>query len=893
MRCNPLRWLVGSVLVLGLLGVMNMQGVLAQIEAELAQEARQSLAQAGLDWAEVEFSGRDSKLLGIAPDENERRKAYQITSSLWGVRKVSNRTDLIAEEKNYVWRAQLRDDRLKLTGFVPNEQTRRAIIGAAKATFPQLEVQDRMKLARGAPDTEIWLGAVSFSLKQLSRLKPGAAVQLEFDGLEIVGEAEDSAAFRSIKSALATGLPQGIALKQDRVKPPVVDPYIWAARLSGTQLQLGGYVPSEDAREEVFAAAQEAFPKAVIVDRMRIAAGEPDGLVSAAVGALGKLAQLEQGDIEIKGKELLISGLATKEETANFLRETLREGIPKSIKVDEKIKFREPAIKPVSPYTIGAAIDNDKLLLTGYVPSEAARAELVKAAKSYFPKLDISDGLKLGANAPDGWQTCMTSGMASLVKLGNGRIEMVDNKLIFAGVTEDEQVAEAVRNELRAAVNRACELNARLVVDTPPEPDLSWRASFAEKQVVLEGDVPDEKTKEELQQAAAKLFPEAHIVSRMEIKAARSEKWAKVSDTGLRLLARLRGGEVRILGNELSIVGQAPDAAVVTLIQQQLKDLPSGYRGIDSIEVRSDAMIWAEQEAKRKAEAEARRKAEEDAKLKAEEEARKAEEERLAAEAERLRQEENLRKAEEQARAAAAAEEARLAAEAERLRQEESLRKAEEQARAAAAAEEAAAAAEAQKKAEAEARAHAEEEARRRAEADAAADQHTPGSDDTDAKQASAAKPESEEVARAVQQPPSDAAAEQHAAVAPEHLEADRRCQRAIANATLHGTVNFARASAKLNATGKETLSRLLEVARSCPNVRIHIEGHTDAEGSPEGNQVLSEERAKAAVDYLVSRGVPIEKISAVGYGATRPVAANDTPESRAMNRRVEILIIE
>src|SRR5690606_19388984 len=296
---------------------------------------------------------------------------------------------------------------------------------------------------------------------------------------------------------------------------------------------------------------------------------------------------------------------------------------------------------------------------------------------------------------------------------------------------------------------------------------------------------------------------------------------------------------------------------------------------------------WAEQEAKRKAEAEARRKAEEDAKLKAEEEARKAEEERLAAEAERLR------KAEEQARAAAAAEEARLAAEAERLRQEESLRKAEEQARAAAAAEEAAAAAEAQKKAEAEARAHAEEEARRRAEADAAADQHTPGSDDTDAKQASAAKPESEEVALAVQQPPSDAAAEQHAAVAPEHLEADRRCQRAIANATLHGTVNFARASAKLNATGKETLSRLLEVARSCPNVRIHIEGHTDAEGSPEGNQVLSEERAKAAVDYLVSRGVPIEKISAVGYGATRPVAANDTPESRAMNRRVEILIIE
>ncbi len=871
MRCNPLRWLVGGVLVIGLLGIMNMQGVLAQIETELEQQARQELEKAGLDWADVDFSGRDSRLVGNAPDDTERSKAYQITRSVWGVRKVSNRTELIAEEKNYVWQALLRDNRLKLIGFVPNEQTRRAIIGAAKATFPQLEVQDRMKLARGAPDTEVWLGAVSFGLKQLSKLKPSAAVQLDSEGMEIVGEAADFAAFRGIKSALANGLPQGVTLKRDGVSPPTVDPYIWAARLSGTQVQLGGFLPSEEAREEVFAAAQKAFPQHVIVDRMRIAAGEPKHIVDAAVGALGKLAQLEEGEVEIKGKELLLSGLATKEETAAILRETLRDGIPKSIEVDEKIKFREPTIKPVSPYRIGAAIDGGKLLLTGYVPSEADRAELTEEAKSRFPELEVSDALELGANAPEGWKACMAAGMASLVTLGNGRIEMVDSKLTFAAVTEDEQVAEKVRNELRAAVNRACELDVRMVVDIPPEPDLSWRAIAADNQIVLEGEVPDEATKLELHQAAAKLFPEATLVDRMEVKAARSEKWAKVSDAGLKLLARLRSGEVRIHGQELAVVGQAPDAAVVTLIRQQLRDLPSGYKGIDTVEVRSDAMIWAEQEARRKAEAEARKAEEEarqaeEARLRAEEEARKAEVEA------RLRMEEERRRAEE----------ARKAEEENRRRLEEAQAKAaEEQARLAAAA-----AAEAERKAEAEAQARVEAEARQAAEAQAAAEEA--------ARSSAVERPSTgteDRTALAVQEPRAAPAAEQHAAIVPEHLEADRQCQQAIANATLHGTVNFARASTTLNSSGKETLSRLIDVASSCPHVRIEIEGHADAEGSPGGNQVLSEERAKAAVEYLVSRGIPMEKISAVGYGATRPVAPNDTPESRALNRRVEIII--
>src|SRR5690606_33763663 len=108
MRCNPLRWLLGGVLIIGLLGIMNLQGVLARIEAELLQQSRTALDEAGLGWAEVAFSGRDGLITGSAPDEQELRKAYEITSSIWGVREVRNRAGLLEEQKDYVWRANLR-----------------------------------------------------------------------------------------------------------------------------------------------------------------------------------------------------------------------------------------------------------------------------------------------------------------------------------------------------------------------------------------------------------------------------------------------------------------------------------------------------------------------------------------------------------------------------------------------------------------------------------------------------------------------------------------------------------------------------------------------------------------------------------------------------------------
>jgi outer membrane protein OmpA-like peptidoglycan-associated protein len=76
------------------------------------------------------------------------------------------------------------------------------------------------------------------------------------------------------------------------------------------------------------------------------------------------------------------------------------------------------------------------------------------------------------------------------------------------------------------------------------------------------------------------------------------------------------------------------------------------------------------------------------------------------------------------------------------------------------------------------------------------------------------------------------------------------------------------------------------------PELRVRIEGHCDDQGHPQYNLDLSFRRARAVVEYLVGRGVPRERLEYRGYGSQHPVAPNDTPEGRALNRRVEFTIL-
>jgi outer membrane protein OmpA-like peptidoglycan-associated protein len=92
-----------------------------------------------------------------------------------------------------------------------------------------------------------------------------------------------------------------------------------------------------------------------------------------------------------------------------------------------------------------------------------------------------------------------------------------------------------------------------------------------------------------------------------------------------------------------------------------------------------------------------------------------------------------------------------------------------------------------------------------------------------------------------------------------------------------------------IKSESRETLKKVASVMKRLPNLQIEVQGHTDADGDPEKNLLLSQNRAEAVCKFLTSEGIDLGRLSARGYGMTRPIAPNDTREGKAINRRVMI----
>jgi outer membrane protein OmpA-like peptidoglycan-associated protein len=742
------------------------------IEADLARRSKEALTKAGLGWASATFSGRDGVLVGQATDDSEPVRSLATVRDTWGVRAVDNQVSLIERADNYVWGAQLRDNRIRLSGFVPNEEARRTINGVAQATFPGREIQDQTKLARGVPGRDAWLGGVSFALKQLAQLKRGN-VDLDGLNLSIEGEASDSRSYRQVKTAITSGLPQTVKLKSEKVRPPVVTPYTWSVAHTGNQVALTGHVPSEKSRDDIFNATKKTFPKAAVIDRMETGSGEPKGFEQLALAAIRSLEVLDDGHADLRDAQVSLTGLAGTEAIADAAKKLLRAESISGVRYADQIKVKEIIQRP---FTTSASIDGQTLILSGFAPSAAAKTSLADAAKARFPAKRIIDQVQVAGGAPQGWQTCTQAGLLGLGQLGNGQMTLTDQRLLVSGVTDSEDLNAALPATIRGAAGANCEVDPRITLRAIPEPNLNWRAVHTAGEVILDGEVPDSATRGTLIATATRLFPGQRVVDRMTVQPGSSRRWAPAAELGLTQLARLRTGEARLSGQQLTVTGEAADPSVVGSVKDQLSRLlPQGYAGRDQIVVRNDAAIQQDAEARRRA-------------------------------------------AEDEARRKADAEAAR-------------------------------------RKAEEDARRKAEEDARRKAQAEA----------DAEAKRRVAAEDEALRLRRA---------------------EADR-CKQLLTSAAAEGVINFARASAELDPSSTATLDKLVAIARTCPAFRIEIEGHTDAEGLPERNQRLSERRAQSVVDYLVRSGIEKPRLVAIGYGATRPIVANDTDANRARNRRI------
>ena len=107
------------------------------------------------------------------------------------------------------------------------------------------------------------------------------------------------------------------------------------------------------------------------------------------------------------------------------------------------------------------------------------------------------------------------------------------------------------------------------------------------------------------------------------------------------------------------------------------------------------------------------------------------------------------------------------------------------------------------------------------------------------------------------------------------------------------GDVLFASGQAQLVEGGRSSLEEVVDLLQTEPDKKIRVEGHTDSLGEADANLLLSEQRAQAVLDALVSLGVDSDRISSLGMGEDFPIASNEDEDGRARNRRVDVILLD
>ncbi len=104
--------------------------------------------------------------------------------------------------------------------------------------------------------------------------------------------------------------------------------------------------------------------------------------------------------------------------------------------------------------------------------------------------------------------------------------------------------------------------------------------------------------------------------------------------------------------------------------------------------------------------------------------------------------------------------------------------------------------------------------------------------------------------------------------------------------------INFDTGKATIKPDSENVLQQILTLLQQNAGLKLRVEGHTDNQGNAAANQALSEKRAQAVVAWLTGKGISASRLTAKGFGASKPVADNGTDDGRAKNRRVELVKI-
>ncbi len=346
----------------------------------------------------------------------------------------------------FVWSANFDGSSVVLAGFVPNDVVRESLVAAVKATLPDVPVDDRMAIASGDPPG--FADAAAFAITALDRLSRGG-VTLDGLKLDVAGEAKSVDDYEAALASLGGSLPEGMQVVDTEITPAAVSPYFWKGERADGRVVLTGYVPSPQNRAEVTALAQSLFAGDAIEQHVRVAAGEPRmDWLGGIKFALGQLARLSHGSVELGDKTYAVAGEAVSSDAFRVLTGANGRTLPASL----TLKQAEIVPPHVSPYRFTAERQGTGIVLGGDVASEAERQQIIDAARQKFGAAAVEDRLVFASGAPEGFATASEAVVQALSRLSGGRATIVDGAVTVAGYTYYPAAAGMVGDELKSGL---------------------------------------------------------------------------------------------------------------------------------------------------------------------------------------------------------------------------------------------------------------------------------------------------------------------------------------------------------------------------------------------------------------------------------------------------------
>lgn len=433
-----------------ILAELNKRGVTLQDRTSFARGAREGLASAaslvvgqlaGLADGNASVNDDTISITGTVPDKRTSDAILSALNKLPAGFKLGDvKLDVPPLDFSAIKDASALT--LTLSGDLPDEATRGAVLGVARERFDGARVIDR-SVIRAVDVPDGFSAMVADAMHSLARLSDGT-LALHGSGVTLSGTAPDAATSDAIRNAMGS-LPAGFTLGTSKIEVPSLDLTATKDPVTKT-LTLSGVFPDEATRHAILEAAQQLFGNARIVDQTtRQALTTPRGFSVSALVALRSLASLTEGKLTVIGSDIKLSGKAPDRNASGAIRSAL-ENLPAGFKLGV-LTIEGP------PYEFTATKDSaaGTLTLEGVLPDEETRRSVLEAARNLFFREHVVDRTALDAHgAPSGFSTTALETVRALSRLDAGKVTLGESGARMTGTTFYPRAADDIRTSFAA-----------------------------------------------------------------------------------------------------------------------------------------------------------------------------------------------------------------------------------------------------------------------------------------------------------------------------------------------------------------------------------------------------------------------------------------------------------